>query len=213
MSARNTICVIDDDPDVGEVTRRIIEARAAYSCRQFLAAADFLGDLPRMHVNCVVTDLRMPGISGDELLERLVKIDPDLAVVIVSAYADVPTAVRVMEQGAATLLQKPFTSEQLLSAVERGVSQTNARRAQRTELKNAEAILRGFTAEELSVLECMVAGLPNKAIAQKLTLSARTLDRRRRHILQSLGVATVPELAALITRLRAATSATNGAPL
>jgi two-component system response regulator FixJ len=206
MPGRSTVCVIDDDPDVGEVTRRIIESRGVFDCRQFSAADQFLGDLPRMHVNCVVTDLRMPGISGDELLARLAKIDPDLAVVIVSAYADVPTAVRVMEQGAATLLQKPFTSDQLISAVERGVTQTNSRRAHRTELKQAEAILSGFSAEELSIMDCMVSGLPNKSIAQKLTLSARTLDRRRQHILQSLGVSTVPELASLITRLRTATN-------
>lgn len=200
------ICIVDDDPSVCEITCRVLESSGEFECVAFTSPQAFLEEFDRANAVCVITDLKMPRLSGLELQQRLSQNDPDLSIVIVSGHADVRTAVQAMQRGAVTLLEKPYQPTELIEAVRGAVARTKHLRQQSSIVRMVSANLEKLTSEERDVLECMVAGMPNKAIAQKLALSSRTLDRRRQTVLRTMDVASAEELAALIARVRSAKS-------
>jgi FixJ family two-component response regulator len=122
--------------------------------------------------------------------------------VVVTGVADVPTAVTMMENGAVTLLEKPYDHAELLHAVERGLAASRERWEQKHDAESVRERLSTLTDNERSVMECMLAGQPNKAIAHRLDLSMRTVDRRRQAVLEKMGARTVPELALLLGTTR-----------
>lgn len=195
------ICVVDDDPTVLDLTCKVLEARG-YEVRGYEGAEQFLEQLDEARLACVVTDLRMPNVDGGELLQRLRKRAALVSVIVLTAHADVKTAVRLMEEGATTLLEKPFQPDDLYAAVDRAVRATVARRNAEEKLAEARRNFAELTADEREVLECMVAGLANKTISSQLHLSMRTVDRRRRSVLTKMECDSVSELATLIARLR-----------
>ena len=199
MLNRPVVCVVDDDDGVRRITCRILE-QAGNDVRSYSGAEAFFAEFDESRTACVVTDLRMPVTDGRQLLERLRMADSDVAVVMVTGHADVRTAVRLMEDGALTLLEKPYEPEDLRSAVERAVALTTKRREERAARMSASRRFEQLTDDERDVLEFMITGVPNKTIAARLTLSARTVDRRRNAVLTKMGVGSVSELAALVTQ-------------
>jgi two-component system response regulator FixJ len=207
MQSKNLIYVVDDSPSVVDVSTLYLQSSESFSCRGFLGGEDLLEEFVPGNVDCVVADLVMPGISGDELLKRLIERDPFLSFVVVTGYADVKTAVRLMEQGALTLLEKPFTPDQLLAAVQKGVNRTVSLRDSRSSVVGTKTLLAALKEDELQVMNCILAGMPNKAIAHKLTVSSRTVDRRRKSVLEKMKVESVAELAGLVARIDTAPDA------
>lgn len=201
MLNRTLVCVVDDDDGVRRITGRQLE-QAGYEVRAYPGAAPFFAEFDESRTACVVADLRMPGTDGRQLLERLRENDSVVAVVMVTGHADVRTAVRLMEDGALTLLEKPYVPEDLRSAVDRAVALTTKRRSEREARAVAERNYHRLSEDEQQVLEYMVAGVPNKTIASKLALSARTVDRRRNAVLTKMGVESVSELASLVTKFK-----------
>ena len=160
----------------------------------YLSAKEFLADAPSDRPGCVITDLQMPGVSGVELQQRLLDANSFLAVVVVTGVADVPTTVALMEKGAVTLLEKPYDHNKLVIAVERGLSRSRERWLQAHDEQSARERLELLSKEERRVMDCMLTGQPNKAIAHRLGLSMRTVDRRRQAVLEKMGVRSAPEL-------------------
>ncbi len=195
------VCVVDDDPAVLELTCGVLRTYG-FDVRGYDGAEEFLAALDEKNVACVVTDLRMPNVDGGELLQRLHARVGVVSVIVVTAHADVRTAVKLMEEGATTLLEKPFQPNELFAAVDRAVRATQSRRVAEERLAEARRHFAELTADERDVLECMVAGAANKSIASQLDLSMRTVDRRRRAVLTKMKVDSVSELAALVTKLR-----------
>jgi two-component system response regulator FixJ len=195
------ICVVDDDPTVLDLTCRVLEARG-YEVRGYDGAEEFLKQLDLARLACVVTDLRMPNVDGGELLQRLRAQASVVSVIVLTAHADVKTAVRLMEEGATTLLEKPFQPDDLYAAVDRAVRATISRRTAEEKLAEARRNFAELSADEREVLECMVGGMANKTISSQLHLSMRTVDRRRRAVLTKMECDSVSELATLVTRLR-----------
>ncbi|MCE9603934.1 MAG: response regulator [Planctomycetia bacterium] len=195
------VCVVDDDDSVLDLTCRILKTNG-YAVRGYAGAEDFFQDFDEENLACVVTDLRMPNVDGGELLKRLTAQGSIVSVIVLTGHADVRTAVRLMEEGATTLLEKPYHPNELLAAVDRAVRATLNRREARQRLAEARRNFDELTADEREVLECMVAGLANKSIAAQLHLSMRTIDRRRRAVLTKMEVNSVSELATLIAKLR-----------
>jgi two-component system response regulator FixJ len=194
-----TIAYVVDDSDlildlVGKIFKNSGEIEGSY----FQSGIDLLDQLQPSTVDCVVADLKMPDVDGEELFQRIRQCDPLVALVIMTGYADVKTAVRLMEQGTFTLLEKPFTSDELMAAVKRAANHTRVLRKRKAMLAKASALKQLLSTDEVEVLECIVSGLTNKEIANTLTLSPRTLDRRRQSILKKLNVGTVAEAVALI---------------
>jgi two-component system response regulator FixJ len=193
------VCVIDDDPDVAALSVQIL-SEAGFQARAFTSAGQFLDSPQAQNCLCIVSDLRMPGVTGGELLDRLRHQQSTVSVVIVTAFADVKTAVSLMQHGATSLLEKPFEAAELIDVVRRAVELTRRRQAEVRGAAEFRRRLSQLTEESRAVLDCMVAGLSNKAIAAKLDISARTLDRRKQMILSTLQVETVPELIAAYTK-------------
>lgn len=202
MTPSSLIYVVDDEPAVADVVCHYLQAAGEFNCRCFTTTEQLLAEFHADAVDCVVADLRMPGIGGCGLHQRLLQLDPLLSVVFISGYADVKTAVQVMERGAVTLLEKPFTSEQLVAAVRRGAQRTRHLRTQQADRREGEMRLRSLTSDERDVLDSIVAGVSNKIVCHKLSISPRTLDRRRRSILDKMRVSSPAQLIALVVRLR-----------
>jgi FixJ family two-component response regulator len=192
-----TIYVVDDDEAVLLSVQAMLKQHG-YSCRSYLTAAEFLRDAPRDQPGCVITDLQMPEITGVELQQRLVADQSPLAVVVVTGVADVPTTVALMERGAVTLLEKPYNHDDLVHAVERGLQLSRTRWLERQSRQSVVDRLATLSDDERRVMECMLTGQPNKAVAHRLELSMRTVDRRRQAVLEKMGVRTAPELALLL---------------
>ena len=148
---------------------------------------------------CVITDLKMSGMSGLDLQRKLVASHSLLPLIVVSGNANIPTTVELMENGAVTLLQKPYDAGELLSAVQRGLAQFVENRNRAVELNSIQKRLDSLSPPEMSVLELMVAGRPNKVISTELEISMRTVDRRRSIVLEKMQVDSAPELARLLT--------------
>ena len=162
------------------------------------ATAQILAACPLDSVGCLITDLRMPGTDGSELQRRLLAANSTLAVVVVTGHADVATAVRLMENGAVTLLEKPYDDSSLLRAVRQAIARSHREHASRRRQSEVAHRLSALTDEERRVLDCLLENKANKTIAFELGISLRTVDRRRRAVLDKMCAASVPELAAMV---------------
>ncbi len=197
MSENAQIYAIDDDEAVLKSLEFFFRQRGI-PLKSFPSAASFMAEVPLSSPGCVVLDLQMPDINGLEFQRQLTVARSPLSIVVVTGIADVQTAVRVMEQGAVTLLEKPYDHEELLSAVQLGLEASRKRMLKRQDEELIRDRIRLLSEEERQVLTCMLAGDPNKQIASALHLSMRTVDRRRQAVLDKMGARTVPELALMI---------------
>lgn len=206
MTQRELIVyLIDDDESVLNSQRELLTA-AGISVQPFRSAESFLAELNSQSAGCVVTDLKLSGMSGLDLQRRLIAIDSPLPLIVVSGHANVSTTVELMENGAITLLQKPYDANQLLGAVQRGLDQFVESRKIAQEINSIQRRLNSLTDAEMSVLELMIAGRPNKVISTELEISMRTVDRRRSIVLEKMQVDSAPELARLVTLVEATSS-------
>ena len=204
-----TVFVVDDDLQVREGLCALLQAKQ-YRTEAFGSAAEFLVSFEPSRPGCLVTDLRMDGMSGMELQQRLKELGVLLPVVVVTGHADVMTAVRVMELGALTLIQKPFGQTKLLEAVERALELNAANLERRHRWQSVQQRLASLSNDERDVMQLMVEGEPNKSISGRLCISMRTCDRRRRSVLDKMQVDSVPRLAALLAEFANAEPPSEG---
>jgi two-component system, LuxR family, response regulator FixJ len=195
------ILVVDDDPDVLDVVARLLGAHNLFA-EVFVSAEELLSTVTKSDFGCVVTDLEMPGINGIELQTKLKTMNSCLAVVVITAYANVPKAIKIMGLGATTLLEKPFKAAELVAEVHHAVEVSRQALARIERLESAIDRIATLSDEELEVMLCAARGLPNKAIAQQLVLSPRTVDRRRQAAMLKLGVVSVADFVVLYAAAR-----------
>ena len=192
-----TVYVIDDDRVDRESACALI-ASAGFAVRGFESGTEFLELYDGNGPGCVVTDYRMAGLDGLELLERIAARNWLLPVIVVSGFADIPATVRAMRSGAVVLLEKPYQQGELMGAISRGI-ELNAKWRHGTRQKELiRAKFDSLTSGEKAVLELLLNGLPNKQIARQLEIGLRTVERRRHLILKKMGVDTVAMVARLI---------------
>jgi two-component system, LuxR family, response regulator FixJ len=197
------IYVVDDDAAVLSSLQALFSAHN-YQVQCFSSADLFLREVPLHRRGCVVTDVAMPGMTGVDLVRRLHEAKSPMSVVVVTGVANVPMAVTLMEYGAVTLLEKPYDSQQLLRAVDRGLTLSGQQCEQTQRQQDVQRRLNQLSDEERAVMDRLLADKPNKAISAELHLSLRTVDRRRQSVLEKLGVASVPEMALMLGPLRSA---------
>lgn len=161
--------------------------------RTFSCGEDFL-DAYRSELGCLVTDLRMPGISGTELLRELKVRHFDLPAVVISAFAEIPVTVEAMQLGAMTLLEKPYHENDLWNAVRNALQVAVRMRQERSEIREIRKRLQLLTPDEEAVMQLVVMGVPNKQISQQLDIGLRTVEARRRRILEKMNVESVAML-------------------
>jgi two-component system, LuxR family, response regulator FixJ len=185
--------VIDDDEAVRESLAFLLRANEI-EVRTYESGTAFLGVAPQLKSGCVVTDVRMPEISGIELLRRLKELKIFLPVIVITGHGDVPLAVEAMKFGAADFLEKPFDDEVLLAAVRSALNRQDSdskRQAERTAIDDRLAALSN---REREVLEGLVAGRANKQIAFDLGISPRTVEIYRANLMTKMQAASLSEL-------------------
>lgn len=201
MDTLGTVFVVDDDAGVRESSRLLFES-VGLPVRAFASGDEFLAAYRPGMTGCVVLDLRMPGIGGLELQDRLAALGSGLQIVFLTAYGDVPTALRALRHGAANFLPKPVRDQDLLDAVNRALRTELASRPHveaRSLLKERLATL---SARETEVLDHVLAGRPTRIVAQALGISERTVEAHRARAFAKLQVRSVPQLIRALDELR-----------
>jgi two-component system response regulator FixJ len=185
--------VIDDDEAIRDSLAFLLRANAI-GVATYESGTLFLGLAPKLKSGCIITDVRMPEISGMDLLRRLKELKISLPVIVITGHGDVPLAVEAMKLGAVDFLEKPFDDEILLNAVRSALNrQDNAskRQAERAAVDDRLAALSG---REREVLEGLVAGHANKQIAFDLGISPRTVEIYRANLMTKMQAASLSEL-------------------
>jgi len=185
--------VIDDDDAVRESLAFLLKS-AGHAVATYDSATAFLSALPKIKSGCVITDVRMPNISGIELLQRLKQQHVNLPVIVITGHGDVPLAVQAMKSGALDFLEKPFDDEALLDSVNAALHHQGAgakREADRGEIIDKLATLSN---RERQVLEGLVAGHPNKTIAYDHGISPRTVEIYRANLMSKMQAASLSDL-------------------
>lgn len=195
-----TVFIVDDDPAIRRSLIMILEAHGL-ACRQYGTADDFLADFdPATSAGCVLLDLRMPGITGEQLLRTLRHGGAAVPVIIITGHGDVPVAVRTMKLGVVDFLQKPVDSDVLIEAVLKALAQDAERRAADAASGEAAARVNRLTPRERELMGYLAGGKTSKEIANALGVSVKTVDNHRAHLLAKLKASNVAELAAIAVR-------------
>jgi FixJ family two-component response regulator len=190
---KGTVYVVDDDEGVRDSLQWLLEGKD-YRVRCYDSAETFLSRYDPREVACLIVDIRMGGMTGLELQDRLIERRSPLPVVFITGHGDVPMAVSTMKKGAMDFIQKPFQEEALLSLVERMLEQARESFNAYQNTASREALLAKLTSREAQVLERIVAGRLNKQIADDLGISIKTVEAHRANIMEKLGANTVADL-------------------
>lgn len=185
--------VIDDD-EASRDSVRLYLANGGIDVQTYASATEFLTALERGLTGCVVTDVRMPGMSGMELLSQIAARGLALPVIVVTGHADVPLAVRAMKQGAVDLLEKPFRAEELVNAVRRAITLGKGAQANEALSQDAQARLATLSVRESEVLDRLIRGQPNKVIAYEMGISPRTVEVHRANLMKKTQARSLSEL-------------------
>lgn len=192
MPENTLVYVIDDDEAVRDSLTFLLRS-AKLRVETFESAAAFVKLLPNVKRGCIITDIRMPEMTGIDLLHVLAERKCALPVIVITGHGDVPLAVEAMKSGASDFLEKPFDDETLLRAVQSALT----RSAEISTHSAGPEIMRkleGLTKREREVLDGLVAGLPNKSIAFDLGISARTVEVYRANLMTKMGANSFSEL-------------------
>ena len=190
--------LVDDDPEIRRSLSLLLES-VALETRTYASADEFLdgfeASLDRLAV--VLIDVRMPGMSGMTLLERLRVEQPSLPIIVITGHGDIDMAVRAMKLGAMDFISKPFGPQDLLDRIQDALSKGAQTAARVASAREAAARLQTLTAREREIFDRIVSGEANKAIALDLGLSVRTVESHRASIMEKLGVRTLVDLVLL----------------
>ena len=188
--------VVDDDEAVRESLAFLLDS-AGMPSRTYASAELFLAALSEVKSGCVVTDVRMPGMSGLDLLGQLVQLKSTLPIIVITGHGDVPLAVEAMKLGAADFIEKPFNDEVMLASIRAVLARgRDMDQRDRERIDAAERIAR-LSGREKDVLEGLVAGKPNKVIAFDLGISPRTVEVYRANVMTKMQAASLSELVRL----------------
>ncbi len=190
---KGTVYVVDDDEAVRDSLQWLLEGQD-YRVRTFESAEAFLSRYEAREVACLIADIRMDGMSGMELQDRLLERQSPLPIVFITGHGDVPMAVESMKKGALDFIQKPFDEAQLLGLVERMLDKAHQTFSVHQQAASREALLAKLTTRETQVLERIVAGRLNKQIADDLGISIKTVEAHRANIMEKLNANTVADL-------------------
>jgi two-component system, LuxR family, response regulator FixJ len=185
--------LIDDDEDVRRALAFLL-GTAGLAVKVYESASTFLEKCDDFQSGCIVSDVRMPGIDGLELLRRLRQKGARMPVVIMTGHADVPLAVGALKAGAVDFIEKPFSDEVMLGAIEAAFDREQKTGRNNADAAKVQARLASLTAREKEVLDGLLVGHPNKTIAYDLGISPRTVEVHRANVMTKMGASSLSEL-------------------
>jgi len=197
MPTDSAVHIIDDDDAVRDSLAFLLST-AGIPAETHESATAFFDHHADADVSCIVTDIRMPEMSGLDLLRRVKEIDPELPVIVLTGHGDVPLAVEAMKLGAADFIEKPFDDEALLAAIGAALDRNREREREEAKVLELRSRLASLSAREREVLEGLVAGKPNKTIAYDLGISPRTVEVYRANVMTKMQAATLSELVRMV---------------
>lgn len=192
-----TVFIVDDDDLVLQTMMNFAKG-AGHSVEGFVSAEDFLRAYNPDRPGCLVLDFRMPGMNGLELQETLSGLGTTIPIILISGYANIPTAVRSVRMGAIDVLEKPLDKHAFLKAIKKALEQDAGMRIQNTERRRVSNIMGGLTEREQQVLKGVIAGNPNKIISARLGLSDKTIEYHRARIMRKFNADSLAELVRLV---------------
>ena len=206
------VYVVDDDAAFRAAIERRLKM-AGYEVATYASAEHLLDRLPSESMpGCILLDVRIPGLSGPELQERLSELGSTLPIIFLTGYPDVRTTVRTIKAGAEDFLTKPVSSDQLLQAVERAIANYEMTRGLKTELDMIRAHIAALTPRERQVFELVIRGDTNKQVAGALGCTERTIKAHRHRVMEKMHVRSLAELVSLAERVGVLDSATGQTP-
>lgn len=194
-----TVFVVDDDPSVRKSLERLLRL-SGFHVQTFASAEEFLACRPCQKPKepaCLVLDVRMPGISGINLQQELVKAGTLLPVVFITGHGDIPMTVQAMKNEAVDFLPKPFAEEELLAAVEQALAKAARLHQEAAEKAEIERRISTLTPREYEVFRWVITGMLNKQIAAELKVTEKTVKVHRARVMQKMQAASVADLVRL----------------
>ncbi|MGA2043179.1 MAG: response regulator [Roseiarcus sp.] len=200
MTPASRVHIVDDDASVRDALALLlstaqIESRGYGSAEEFLASGA-IGDAV-----CILLDIQLPGMSGVELLERVASSGSKAAVIMITAYPDVPTAVATMRMGAFHFVQKPFDAEALLLTIEEGIARSNEVADFQRDAHEIAGRWATLTRREQEVFALLAEGQPTKVIAGRLSITNRTAEHHRAAVMQKMQARTISHLVRMALRI------------
>jgi two-component system, LuxR family, response regulator FixJ len=199
MSDRGNVYVIDDDEAMRDSLDFLLGS-AGFHITVFESAHHFLDAVPSIDFGCVVSDVRMPGIDGIELLKRLKASHSAFPVVIMTGHGDVPLAVEAMKLGAVDFLEKPFEDDRLIGMIDAALRQAESGARSEAVTLDIAARIATLSPRERQVMDGLIAGLSNKLIAKEYDISPRTIEVYRANVMTKMQAASLSELVRLAIR-------------
>jgi two-component system, LuxR family, response regulator FixJ len=197
MPASAWVHVIDDDDAVRDSLTFLLQANG-FQVRAHRSGSDFLAALPLENPGCIISDIRMPGVSGTDVLARLREGGMDTPVIIMTGHGDVPLAVEAMKLGAFDFLEKPFDDEVMLTSVRSALERASMKKESEAEKDEIRRRIDLLTRRERDVLAGLITGHPNKIIAFNLSISPRTVEIYRANIMTKMQAGSLSELVRMV---------------
>jgi two-component system response regulator FixJ len=201
MANEPVVHVIDDDDSARQSLEFLIDC-AGLKVRSYASAVEFLKAVPDMEHGCIVTDVRMPEMTGIELLARLKALGVRDPVIVITGHADVPMAIQAMKEGVADFIEKPFSDDAILGAIKAAVARQTDRAQADEERALVNERLASLSPREREVLDGLVEGHANKVIAFDLDISARTVEVYRANVMAKMHARSLSELVRMVTIAR-----------
>jgi FixJ family two-component response regulator len=199
-SASPTVHIVDDDAPFRTAVRRVLDA-SGYRVALYDSAEQLLANLPTGEPGCILLDVRMPGLSGPQLQERLAELGNRVPIVFLTGHGDIPMSVQAIKAGAEDFLTKPVAREKLVAAVERALARDVQQRAHDGELEALRTRVSRLTPRENEVFTLVVRGKLNKQIAGELGTAERTVKAHRQKVMEKCEAQSLAELVRMAERL------------
>lgn len=194
------VFVVDDDETVRKSLESLLRS-AGLNVETFASAQEFLA-VPRAAApGCLVLDVRLPGLSGLELQERMAEAGVEIPIVFITGHGDIPMSVRAMKAGAVEFLTKPFSDQDLLDAVTQAIERDRDARGRRAESEELRARYEALTPREREVMELVASGLLNKQAAARLEISEATVKIHRGQVMQKMRADSLSDLVRMAEKL------------
>lgn len=198
---RETVFIVDDDESICEGLCNLLEA-LNISAERYPSAEDFFASWSSDRAGCLVLDVRLPGMTGVELQEKMRQSGIEIPIIFMTAHGDIPMVRKVMKAGAVEFLTKPFEIQELLHAIQQAFGRDRTRRQEEETRASIQSCIDSLTPREREVMTLVTAGFLNKQIAAELKLSEITVKLHRRHVMEKMHAGSLAELVKRCERIQ-----------